>query len=248
MNFLFALHPTRTEALNIYKKLQSVLEKRGCREVTSPEEADFVVTIGGDGTVVGAFQKCAKPILAINAGTLGFLPRVEPDGAETALEAVIDGNFTVEKRMTLACQIGERSIRALNEAALLKPHVAPIQVDVRINGSYLTGYQADGIIAATPTGSTGYSLSAGGPIIEPCSDILLLTPVSPHTLVSRSVVLSPDSVVTFECAADAVASIDGCGWDVPAHTPMTVRKSDEYMSFITFGTENFIDRLRKKLI
>lgn len=248
MKFLFALHPSRDEAREVYGRLSELIASRGSEVTEVPEEADFTVAIGGDGTIAGAFQRCKKPIIGINAGTLGFLSRVEPENAEKAINAVIDGEYTLEERMTLECRAdGGEAKRALNEVALLKPSVGPVRISVKVDGVRIIEYQADGVIVATPTGSTGYSLSAGGPIIEPEAEMLLLNPVAPHTLVNRAVVLSHKSEITLECATDCVISIDGQPSPLAAGTPVTVRKSPEYTSFVTFGRENFVDRIRRKL-
>lgn len=248
MNFYFSVHPRRAQAQEICAELRALLTQKGHCITEDAHSADFAVAIGGDGTVVEAFRHCSAPILGINAGTLGYLPRVEPEKAREAVLDLLEGRFTLENRMTLTCTVsGQPAGIALNEAALLKPGVAPIRFSVSVDGIELMRYTADGMIAATPTGSTGYSLSAGGPIVEPTAEMLILTPVSPHTLVNRPVVLSAASVVTFCCESDATISLDGSPCPLKADTPFTVRASRTPMRFVCFEQESFLSRLRKKL-
>ncbi|MBQ3669202.1 MAG: NAD(+)/NADH kinase, partial [Clostridia bacterium] len=188
------------------------------------------------------------PIIGINAGRLGYLTHVEPEHAEEALKAVFDGRYALERRMTLdSSPNGESSENALNEVALLHADAGVIRFNVLVDGLRLTSYTADGMIAATPTGSTGYSLSAGGPIVDPAGEMLILTPIAPHTLLSRPIVLSPLSVVTLECENDALIATDGRTRSVKAGDSIEIKRSDKYMRFVTFGRESFITRLRQKL-
>ncbi|MBR4235850.1 MAG: NAD(+)/NADH kinase [Clostridia bacterium] len=248
MNFLFCVHPTRSEAAQLHSELAQHIALHGGREVSNAADADFIVAIGGDGTVVSAFRKRNLPIIGINAGTLGYLTRVEPKDAAAALTDVLSGNYTLERRMTLSCGIrGGQKVTALNEAALLKSDAGVIRFTVTVDGVELMRYTADGCICATPTGSTGYSLSAGGPIVDPASEMIILTPLAPHTLVNRPIVLSPDSRVTLVSENDAIISTDGSSCSLPAGAAYEICRSGEYMKFVTFGKESFITRLRKKL-
>ena len=248
MNFWFALHPTRTEAYELKEQLVKLLEAEGSHVVDNPQKADFAVAIGGDGTVVGAFKKCSKPIIGINVGRLGYLPRIEPADAETALRRVLQGQYEIEKRMTLTCSAaGHGELCAINEAAFLKASASIIHFSVSVDGYELTRYAADGMIVATPTGSTGYSLSAGGPIIDPVSDMIVLTPNCPHTLVSRPIVLSANSRITLESDDKSVLSVDGAITRLNEHEKVEIRRGSENMSFVSLSRESFIERLRKKL-
>lgn len=248
MNFYFCIHPTRTQAQHIAMELRDVIISLGGSCVEDPSQADFTVAIGGDGTVVSAWKEHDCPIIGINAGTLGYLPRVEPTHASDAIQAVFDGHYSLEKRMTLDCGIpGEESVNALNEAALLHPDAGILRFTVLVDGTELISYTADGMIVSTPTGSTGYSLSAGGPIVDPISEMLILTPIAPHTLVSRPILLSASSTVTLISETDAIIATDGETVPIKADTPFEIRRSEKVMRFVSFGRENFITRLRKKL-
>jgi NAD+ kinase len=183
-------------------------------------EADMLIALGGDGTMLrvgrtGAFNN--QPVLGINLGRLGFLMEVQPDGWREALEHVVGGNYRLEERLMLHaahCQNGSElhSYEALNEVVVGRGGIfRPIRLQTFIDGEPLTTYVADGLIVATPTGSTAYALAAGGPIIPPESRSLALTPISPHLTFDRSLILPPETVIDIVVRTDheAVFSIDG---------------------------------------
>lgn len=248
MKFWFRIHSKRPEAVLLMHAAAAIIEKNGGQTVSLPGEADFAVAIGGDGTVVAAHRMSHKPIIGVNAGTLGYLPRIEPENLEDSLKRVLRGEYTLENRMTLL--VNGKSFpaaNALNDAALLKADSGVIRFDVNVDGVPLMRYTADGIIAATPTGSTGYSLSAGGPIVDPLSESIVLTPVCAHTLLSRPIVLSAESRITLHPQSDAVLSVDGDQRPVSAGEEIIITRSERAVQFVSFGRESFIDRLRRKL-
>ena len=246
-NFFFVSHPTREEAFILRKELEAFVLDSGAAVVTDPAQADYSVAIGGDGTVVGAYRVCPAPVLGINDGNVGYLARVEKENAFSAVKAVLEGRYELETRMTLSCGAGGEVYSALNDAALVKNGISPVTLSVSVDDTELMHCIADGLIVSTPTGSTGYSLSAGGPIADPMSELIILTPVAPHTLMSRPIVLSAKSRVRLTANRDAVLLIDGQRHDLPADTPVRIEKSEQYMHFVSFGRENFISRLREKL-
>ncbi len=186
----------------------------GIGELAVPENAfasglDVAVCFGGDGTMLRTVDRVAVhgvPILGVNVGQLGYLSAIEPAMLETSLERCFSGQFAIEERMLVAARVsigsdkGSKSrdaIEALNEIVLEKaPMGHTVRVAVHIDGEFFTTYAADGLILATPTGSTAYSFSARGPIVAPSHQALILTPVSPHMLFDRALVLAPASVVT----------------------------------------------------
>lgn len=183
-------------------------------------EADMLIALGGDGTMLrvgrtGAFNN--QPVLGINLGRLGFLMEVQPDGWREAIEHVVIGNYRLEERMMLHashCQDGAemRSYEALNEVVVGRGGVfRPIRLQTSIDNELLTTYVADGLIVATPTGSTAYALAAGGPVIPPEACNMLLLPISPHLSFDRPLVLPPESIIDIVVRTDheAVFSIDG---------------------------------------
>lgn len=186
-------------------------------------DLDVAVSLGGDGTMLRTVDLVAGdevPVIGVNLGTLGYLTEVEPQHVEQALERFLAGDHEVESRMRLSVEVDAPSgagpasctVPALNEAVVGKtPTGQIVRVRVLIDGEQLTTYAADGIIIATPTGSTAYAWSAGGPIVSPDHAALLLTPVAPHMLFDRSLVLPPASCIRLEIASDrpATLSVDG---------------------------------------
>jgi NAD+ kinase len=184
---------------------------------------DVAVSLGGDGTMLHTVDLVAGhriPVIGVNLGTLGYLTEVEPTGLLDALERFLAGRYLIESRMRMAVEVDAPSrpghprctVPALNEAVVGKtPTGQIVRVRVLVDGDELTTYSADGIIIATPTGSTAYAWSAGGPIISPNHAALLLTPVAPHMLFDRSLVLPPESCIRLEVASGRTAtlSIDG---------------------------------------
>lgn len=248
MKFWFRVHDTRPQAWALEKEAMHIIEREGGTRVDEPEQADFTVAIGGDGTVVAAHRMAHKPIIGINAGTLGYLPRIEPQNMEEALKRVFRGDYMLENRITLTGYTqGRKHVNALNDIVLNKPDTGVLRFSVLVNSEPLIRYTADGIIVSTPTGSTGYSLSAGGPIVDPTSELILLTPVSPHTLSSRPIVLPSTARVTLIADTDAIVSVDGTPSPIAANVPYDVFRSDERVQFVVFARESFIERLREKL-
>ena len=254
MNFFFCVHPTREEARALHAELNEYVSSLGAKETFDPALADFTVAIGGDGTVVAACRLSDAPVIGINAGTLGYLARIEPQNAKDALLAVMKGEYGVEKRMTLLCgPAGGEKTTALNDAVLSKADAGVIRFSVTVDGIELMRYTADGIIAATPTGSTGYSLSAGGPIVDPAGENIILTPVSPHTLINRPIVLSAQSKVTLVCETDALISLDGSARPLSAGSHYEIIRKWAiadgcWNERLELPEESRIDKMRKDLI
>ncbi len=220
--------------------------------------------LGGDGTLLQAAIDLAArdiPFLGINMGTLGFLTEVNQSGIEDALENLIQGKYQIEKRMML-CGKSYHSegimdqARALNDIVITrKGSLEIINFNIYVNGQFLHRYHADGVIASTPTGSTGYNLSAGGPIVEPKAEVILLTPICPHSMHNRSIVLSPRDKVTVEIERHrdgrelAVEAIfDGCH-KVTLRTGdrIEVKKSEKTTEIVKLSQVSFLEALHRKL-
>jgi len=221
-------HPDRPQALELQALVTAVLGEHGI-DVRMPDAArasafaeglDVVVSLGGDGTMLRAVDlayEAGVPVLGVNVGQLGYLTEVEPQDLPVALERVIAGDYEVTERMVLEITVDSDGPArgkwyALNEAVLEKVHTGRlVRLEVEINGAPFTTYAADGVIVATPTGSTAYSFSARGPIVSPRLRCLLLTPVSPHMLFDRSLVLDADESVRFVVCDDrsVVLTADG---------------------------------------
>ena len=222
-------------------------------------EADLLVVLGGDGTLLSIARRTSRrvPILGVNMGELGFLTEVAEREAMPMLDQVLAGRFELDRRMTLSTavtrgtQVARRS-RALNDVVITNGALARIiEFTVSVDGLLLATYRADGVIVATPTGSTAYSLSAGGPIVEPTVEVLLVSPISPHTLSNRPVVLRPDAVVRVAVAPheqDALLTIDGQeGMPLAGGDVVEVRRDRTSVSLVRSPHRTYYDVLRSKL-
>jgi NAD+ kinase len=223
-----------------------------------PSSADLAVCLGGDGTMLRTVQIVdGVPILGVNVGLLGYLAEVEPPGLTVALQRWIDGQFTIEQRMMLEIILERREpasdpvrYRALNEAVIEKRESGhTVRLLVSIDGSVFTSYATDGLIVATPTGSTAYSLSARGPIVSPQHRALLLTPVSPHMLFDRSLVLDPDEPVRIEVLGPRPADLSVDGYPVAGLAQgdaVVCRPAEEVARFVRFSARHFHQILKTK--
>ncbi|MEP6299172.1 MAG: NAD(+)/NADH kinase [Ilumatobacter sp.] len=192
------------------------LDLAHCADARPLHDADVVVSLGGDGTMLRSVELLdghAVPLIGVNLGSLGYLTEVEPDGLTDALDRFAlgseAGEWHIDERMMLDVAVNGVLVgRALNEAVVEKNQSGhTVRLLARIDGDAFTHYEADGLIVSTPTGSTAYSLSARGPIVSPRHRAILLTPVSPHMLFDRSLVLSPDEVVEIEVAGHRLADV-----------------------------------------
>lgn len=187
-------------------RLESLQVPQGAsllEENTVAESADLLLALGGDGTILAALRHAGPrglPVLGVNLGSLGFLADIQPDSLPEGLDRLLAGSHEIEERMTIEaelCSTDERHRHiASNEVVVDKGEYSRvIDIDAEVDGRYLKRYTADGVIVSTPTGSTAYALAAGGPIVEPTMDALIVVPISPHTLAARPVVLPPESEI-----------------------------------------------------
>ena len=219
---------------------------------------DFVISLGGDGTILNAttlVRDSNVPILGINLGRLGFLASMEKTKISKAITWLKQGRFSIDERRLIYLEssvplFGETRF-ALNDFTLLKRDTSSmITIHTYINGAYLNSYWADGIIVATPTGSTGYSLSCGGPIIFPNSGNFVITPVAPHNLNVRPIVISDNSVISFEVEGRAdnfLCTLDSRFEMIKAKHRLAVRKCDFTVKLIRLLDRNFLQTLQEKL-
>lgn len=222
-------------------------------------DVDFVISIGGDGTFLRAASMVgskATPIIGVNTGRLGFLADIHPDEIDHAIAEIAYGHYAVEPHAVIMVEadgeIIEGSPFALNDIAVLKrDNAAMISVRTCINGEYLVTYQADGLIVSTPTGSTAYGLSNGGPIIVPDADILCLTPVAPHSLNVRPIVINDDSEITLEVESRShnfLVAIDGRSEKLLESTRLTIRKAPYTINIVKRDSRSYFSTLREKMM
>ncbi len=225
-----------------------------------PGCTDLLIVLGGDGTLLSAARLAAKrkvPILAVNLGGMGFLTTVSQDDLYSILEEIFSGKHRVSERVMLEAEIvrGGTVIRrqnALNDAVLNKAALARIMdLELRVDDEYVTTYKADGLILSTPTGSTAYSLAAGGPIVYPTVEAFVVTPICPHTLTNRPLVI-PDSAtidVDFKAEDDAVfLTLDGqIGIELVQGDHIRVRKAAEKLHLVRPAKKTYYQILRNKL-
>lgn len=225
------------------------------------EKCDLVIAVGGDGTILNSAKRAVnygKTVLGVNAGNLGFLACVEPSETERLLAAV-NGEYVVEKRMMLEISVSDkktsRTYHAINDAVVCRGALSRImEIDVMCTGKSVNSIRADGIIFATPTGSTAYSLSAGGPIADPALECIIMTPICPHSLISRTTIFSADKELNIRvnpenCDNSAYLTIDGQEViDISGGYSLSVRKSDRYALLATFADKPFYEVLNEKIL
>ncbi|HHV78935.1 MAG TPA: NAD(+)/NADH kinase [Firmicutes bacterium] len=223
------------------------------------KDVDFVIVLGGDGTLLNAAASLAPagvPMVGVNLGRLGFLTELETTQIFDALPKLLRGDYTIEERMMLRVSVGHGARRdsflALNEVTISKgPFARLIQLEVSIAGHLIDQYDADGLIVATPTGSTAYSLSAGGPIVSPELKVCLITPICPHSLYSRSIVVPADEEIKVEVTSvhqDTAVTIDGQRLRrLEAGDTVVVSRAREVANLMRLRDWSFYDVLRAKL-
>lgn len=217
--------------------------------------ADLAVSLGGDGSMlrtVGMVADHGVPVLGVNFGQLGYLTEIEPEATTHAIESFFAGEHVVEKRMRLVVRVDDDGpeFHALNEVVVEKVDSGrTVRLALDLNGDFFTTYAADGLIVATPTGSTAYALSARGPIVDPVHRALLLTPVAPHSLFDRTLVLSPEDHVRITVLEDREAAIAVDGTIVHrlgvGHT-VTCWEAEQPARFVSFGGKDFHRTLKRK--
>ncbi len=222
-------------------------------------EADFVISMGGDGTFLKAASRVGRkeiPILGVNMGRLGFLADVSPDDIEHCMEALHHDDFAIESRALMLVEadgqpLGENNC-ALNDVALLKRDTASmISIRANINGQYLNTYQADGLVVSTPTGSTAYSLSNGGPIIVPGTNVFSMTAVAPHSLNVRPIVLPDSSVIELDVESRShnfLVAIDGRSEKCKEGTRITLRRAPYTVKVVKRADHRYFSTLREKMM
>ena len=216
------------------------------------DECDVIISVGGDGTILHC-AKYGKPVLGVNAGRLAFMAGLEPAELEL-LSLLKDGKYTLDRRMMLKAVVtkdGEKIAEkyCINDVVAARgEQIKMIEVTVRCNGSVINDYFTDGIIISTPTGSTAYNLSAGGPVVDPQIESMLLTPICTHSLFSRAMIFKPDTELSVTCNSDNInVSCDGDTVKLTKGCVITVTKAPVYGEFIRIKSDTFLDVLNNKL-
>jgi len=256
--------PKQPEVAAVAEKLTAWFGAKNIQASVKPEaatNADLVIVVGGDGTLLAAARLLGDrqvPILAINHGGLGFLTEVTLEEMYPAIDRVLAGHFITEHRMMMDIQVSTgagkhtASYRALNDVVINKGTISRmIELETRVDRQYVSRFRADGLIVATPTGSTAYNLSAGGPIVFPTMGAMIVTPICSHTLTNRPIVLPPGVKVEILLAAapdDVHVTVDGqVGTKLEANDKITVEKSHIAVKLVAPADKNYFDVLRGKL-
>ena len=252
----------RQAILPFIERAVAYLESHHATPLVEPENiegVDYVISMGGDGTFLEAANKVGDreiPILGVNMGRLGFLADVLPSEIETTLDHVLRGDHIIEDHTVIKLETNGETVEcnpfALNDIAVLKRDSASmISIRAYVNGDFLVNYQADGLIIATPTGSTAYSLSNGGPIIVPQSGSLCITPVAPHSLNIRPIVINDTSVIELEVCSRShnfLVAVDGRSMKMAEETRLTIRKAPYTIKLIKLKSQSYFSTLHEKLM
>ncbi|MBE6310341.1 MAG: NAD kinase [Bacteroidales bacterium] len=264
---LFSALAKHNAIVDIHEKFYKYL----CRLTTNPPiphqiitdddfSADIAISLGGDGTFLRTAKRVSAkniPILGINTGHLGYLTDAKMDEAETVINDLMNNKYKIECRTLIeVVSLDENNPIdepfALNEVAILRQDTSSIiSIETSVNDSYLTTYKGDGLIVSTPTGSTAYNLSVGGPILDPNSQNIVISPISPHSLTMRPLVMRDDveiSIKAFSRAEMFNVSIDGRSNPIPIDTPIVLRKAPHTIKVIQSLRHSFADTLRSKLM
>ena len=263
---LFRILAQRGAELCICREFYHFLTKDLRLEIPAAElidgddfQADMVISVGGDGTFLRAADRVGAkniPILGVNTGRLGFLADISPEDMESTFEEIYCGRYKVEERSLLQLKCDNDSLSgspfALNEIAVLKRDSSSmISIHTAINGAPLTTYQADGLVVATPTGSTAYSLSVGGPIMVPHSRTIALTPVAPHSLNVRPIVICDDWEITLRVESRShsfLVAVDGRSESLDEGTTLTICKAPHNIKVVKRYDHIFFRTLREKMM
>ncbi len=279
-HFYMIVNPKRDQQLELTKEIQQFITEKGgtcgyqvnrVQEGMSfdrsriPDETECILVVGGDGTLLRAARDMAErniPLIGVNTGHVGYLCELERDTAIQGVhQLLLDGDYAVESRMLLAGSSvsGKEAFKeriALNDIVIHRSGMLQVvNLIISVNGEYLNTYSADGMIIATPTGSTAYSMSAGGPIVDPKADLLVVTPISPHTLNAKSIVLGAEDEITIEIRTrdegqeeNVEISFDGEPVGILKEgEKILVKKAQVRTRILKLNQMSFLERLRKKL-
>ncbi|NPA10814.1 MAG: NAD(+) kinase [Epsilonproteobacteria bacterium] len=263
----FVLKPRDTQSLkDVFLNIKALFEKKGIKVLLDSvsakainllgvefermcKEADFLVSLGGDGTLISLARrsyKFDKPILGINAGNLGFLTDINPENIEEFIDKFLNNEYRIDKRMVIEIEYKDKFLYAFNDVVISKEVISSmINIKVDTNESFLNNYYGDGLIISTPTGSTAYNLSAGGPVVYPLTEGFILTPICPHSLTQRPLVLPSDFELILETKSIARLVLDG--QEIYEMDKIKIKKAKNPVKLIHRIERNYFEVLREKL-
>ncbi|OYU97095.1 MAG: NAD kinase [Bacteroidetes bacterium B1(2017)] len=225
----------------------------------NPKEFDFLISIGGDGTILSSLEiirEAPLPVVGINTGRLGFLAGVPATEAALLIDELEKGHYSIDKRTLLELSSNKNMFGgvkyALNDFVLHKKDSSSmITIHTYINGEFLNSYWSDGLIISTPTGSTGYNLSCGGPILYPASQSFVITPIAPHNLNVRPMIISDQNVISFEVegrSSSFLATLDSRSESISNKTQLAIKKADFFVNLVRMNGDDYLQTLREKLM
>lgn len=258
MKSVIIYNKNKRNAEQFYNEIVEQLPEIGVEvvDIEKSSEADFFIVIGGDGTLINASKRIYtyhKPIVAVNMGSLGFMTEIKDSEALQVIFDLVKGDFKTENRYFLEVSVNGEKHYALNEIVAAKSGFPARMVRINLfsNGEYVNTYRADGIIISSPTGSTAYSMSAGGPIINPKLNAMVITPIAPHTLSTRPIVVPGDDTLDIEIADDneeIYIMIDGQeNLRVEREDKIEIKLSTEFINLVKPESRNYYSVLREKL-
>lgn len=258
MKTSFIYNPHKKEILTYIDTINKYLKKENINVVSNEflDECDFIIVIGGDGTLIRASKEIPNmniPVAAINMGSLGFLTEIKTNEAFHMIEDFKNNNVKYDKRRMIKCKLNEHEIFGLNEFLFTKTGslARMINIEVYADDDYINTYKSDGVIICSPTGSTAYSLSAGGPILYPDLNAMVITPIAPHTLTARSIVISGDSILKIKpvkSGSEICLVADGqYSKEINIDDDIELSLSDKYIKLIKPRNRSYYAVLREKL-
>lgn len=247
MRFAVEVRQGRERALEFAAVLKTIIAADGGEVVgTGGEKPDMVLAVGGDGTMLAAVQIALRadvPVLGFNLGTVGFLTEAEPDQAESVVRRLMAGDYQLDERMTVSATVGQKSATGVNDVVVEKVDSQRlVDLEVNIDGSRFLTYRADGLIVSTPTGSTAYSFSAGGPLVDPDLEALVLAPVAAHSLFDRPLVFPSSTHIEITVGTDrpVKVSVDKISLGhLTIGDRVEVTRGSSPARFVTFGNRKF---------
>jgi NAD+ kinase len=253
MKFALEVRQGPENALVFSEKLRASIASVGGEVVEESEAPDLVIAVGGDGTVLAAAQRALAhdvPVLGFNLGTMGFLAEAEPEDLEWVLERLLEGDYDLSERMTIRATVAGKTATGVNDVVVEKVDSQRlIHLDVAVNGERFVTYRADGLIVATPTGSTAYSFSARGPLVDPDLNAMILTPVAAHSLFDRTLVLAARSTLSIVVQRDRPVKVTVDKIDMghlTAGLTVDIEQGERPARFVRFGQRSFPGLVKEK--